>query len=457
MISSLTSPSVCVIDEDPNEYGPILEALNSLYISCVHIKGDNVDQLPPQPFSGLRLVFTDLHLTGATGKNTASHTANVFCRVVSATTAPVVVVIWSKYADDPVDSGLPPDDQETESEIFRRTLLETTPAYAGRLVFVEMKKPKPGEQDPHTWVEAIKVQIRETMAGKEAVQALWTWESLAKDAVLSVSAGLTSLSQTPPAKPEDTLEQIKDALLLLTHAQSEGDTLSAHAAPHYLAVVLAQLLMDHLEHADGMSKLQQHGEWLATSTVTPARASQLAPAVNCFLLTTDVPTVPVPLMPGMVYMACDDIEFQKLFGVGRDVLVTSLFKDAKKGTGVTIDEWKKDARIVLVELSPGCDVDNGNRYTAILMAGLILPSRAEPNAKKDDSFKLLPTFMLRKEMEDFAKQAAFLIFCSRYKATLPATGVPGWLKPWFRLRELPTASLRNWHAGNASRVGYVSM
>ena len=50
MISQLASPSVCVIDDEEADYRKILEALNALFVSCVHILGNDLERLPPAPF-----------------------------------------------------------------------------------------------------------------------------------------------------------------------------------------------------------------------------------------------------------------------------------------------------------------------------------------------------------------------------------------------------------------------
>jgi hypothetical protein len=89
MIAQLASPSVCVIDDQKEDYEPILAALNGLYVSGVHLLG-TIASLPPQPFRRLQLVFVDLHLSGTVGKDAASYTANFFTKVVSADTAPIV-------------------------------------------------------------------------------------------------------------------------------------------------------------------------------------------------------------------------------------------------------------------------------------------------------------------------------------------------------------------------------
>src|SRR5258708_21090780 len=101
MINQLASPSVCVIDDDKKDYVHIGDALNELFVSFVWLSGA-VDQLPPRPFTRVQLVFLDLHLTSSLGKDAASYTANVFTKVVSADTAPVLILICSKYPNDSV-------------------------------------------------------------------------------------------------------------------------------------------------------------------------------------------------------------------------------------------------------------------------------------------------------------------------------------------------------------------
>ncbi len=466
MISALASPSVCVIDDEEADYRPFLDALNGLYVGCVHIKGDTLDTLPATPFKGLRLVFTDLHLAGSTRKDAASHTANVFRKVVCAETAPVVVVIWSKYADDLANSDVPPEDQETEADLFKRTLLEAEEEYAGRLIFLEMKKPKPADRAKENWFDAIGEQIKQVLEGKEAIDVLLTWESLAKEAVLGVSEGLTTLARIGHPDPDKTLESITTALRLLVRAQGEND-LSSATAPRHLSSVLAQLLVDQLDHADGVEALAAHGEWLSANAAS-AHEDSLKPNLNGFLLTMAVPGVASSLIPGTVYGDIDEGNFKKLFGVkvGELAYLTFAKRTHDKETTIeaqkTLDKddskkWRESVRPVLVEVSPSCDVAQGVRRNALLIAGVIVPSELRTNAKKGEAFQMLPDFALRDHMGEFSKKNVFLIFCSRYKATLPEGTAPDWLKPWFRLRELPTASLRNWHASHASRVGYVSL
>ncbi|WNV03464.1 hypothetical protein RP726_13495 [Candidatus Methylospira mobilis] len=450
MIFSLASPSICVIDDEPADYESILNALNGLYLSCIHIRGTSIDQLPPQPFRGVRLVFTDLHLTGSSGKDAASHTANIFRKVISAETAPVVVVIWSKYANEQVvDSNLPPDDQETESQLFKRTLLEAENKYEGRLIFIEMAKPKSSDR-PADWIGVLKNQIEQTLQGQEAIQALWAWENLVKEAGQSVSEELTSLARTHGMSVGDGL---KRAMQLVVKAQSEGGV-STETAPKYLASVFAQLLMDKIEHSNVEAFFSCHGGWLCAQVADTKTPATFAPQMNAVLLTAATQNNSTPFLPGTIYKLAKREKFKELFGVECEKFMSELYK---KDSPLRLSDWLEIAKPVVLEISTACDIDQGVRLNALLVAGLILPVAARVNAKTGGAFEVLPNFALRWPTNGFSAQDSFLMFCNRYKVTLPSAAMPPELQHWFRLRELPTAALRNWHASHSSRVGYVSL
>lgn len=458
MIPRLASPSVCVIDDEKCDYEPILNALHRLGLGCVHIKGEASVTLRQKPMNGLRVVFTDLHLSGQVGKAAASHTANVFKRVVSAETAPVVVVIWSKYADDPVPgNGLPSDDQPTEAAMFKQTLLEAEPAFKDRLVFCEMKKPKlKNRPKGQKWITKLQKDIRKEIEEYTAFDVLWTWESIVREAGIRLTQSLTMLAMEPPAaQPNGTAsadslhDRLKVALRVLVREQG-GPNPSAASAPRHLATVLAQTLADHIEHSEDLKVLAKHGEWLSIQSGTKDVCS-IAPGVNGLLLTAG-PSVTTAFTPGTVYRFANAERFRNLFGMGAADFI-NLCVPMKAGA----NRGGEEPTPILLEISPACDVHQGHRRRALLIAGAVVPMSACKNAKRDGAFDVLPVIRLRWDGGDFAKQDAVLVFCSRFKTTMDPKKEPRWLTPWFRLRELPTAALRNWHSAHASRVGYVAL
>lgn len=466
MIPRLASPSVCVIDDEAPDYQPILDALLKLGIACVHVQGDSASPLPPQPFGGLRIVFTDLYLSGSHGKTAAAHTANVFKKVVSAHTAPVLVVIWSKHTDErDGDTELPPEDQPTAADLFKNAVLEAEPLFRERLIFTEMAKPKKGldrPDDTSAWITTLQADIEKKLQEFPACDLIWSWESLVREAGISISEELTALA-LQPSSSENGVEGVKPPLddqlkLVFRQLAKEqgGPDSSESSAPRHLAAVLAQSLADELEHSEGMVELARHGAWLCDHKGLP-KTVPFASQLNGILLTSATTTGGRPFVPGTVYRLSDLGKFKDVFGVSAGELTFSAYQGLEKDNPWTHKEWKAHVVHVVVEISPVCDFHQGTRRQALLVAGLLVPAAGRKNAKRGDAFESLPTFNLRWPVDGNDEADVFLTFCCRYKLTLNHTKEPEWLVPWFRLRELPTAFLRNWHASHSARVGYVSL
>lgn len=458
MIPRLSAPSVCVIDEDPKDYQPILDALLKLGIACVHVHGDSESPLPPTPFKGLRIVFTDLNLSGASGKNIAAHTANVFLKVVSAETAPVLVVIWSKHTNDPA-SDLPPDDQLTLADQFQRELLQAEPRFRDRLIFTVMAKPTGG--DVAERIAATKSEIEKKLCEFPGCEMLWSWEALIKEAGMCVGEDLTSLALRSTAiAGEDGNrrldDSLKNAFRWLAKGQG-GPDCSSTTAHRHLAAVLGQSLADELEHSECLEELAHHNGWLSEPAVLREN-STFGPQLNGLLLTAAFQAGSRPFMPGVIYRVCDAEGFKGCFGDRPKELLDACYAKLEVNSVWTKDEWRQKTIPVLLEISPVCDFHQGTRRQALLVCGVIGPVAGRPHARSGEGNHLLPpTFSLRWGSDGFDAQDVFIAFCGRYKVTLNPSKEPDWLKPWFRLRELPTASVRNWHSNHSSRVGYVSL
>lgn len=454
MIEQLASPSVCVIDDEPDDYWPILAALNGLFVSCVHLPG-TIDSWPEEPFRRLRLVFLDLHLSGPIGKDAASYTANYFRHVVSLDTAPIVVVIWSKYAGDKVAAdGVPTEDQETESQLFIRTLLDAEPGYRGRLIFLEMAKPTRDDR-PQDWAGLLKGQIETALQDQSAVELLWAWDNVVGDACAQVSRELTLVAQTSAVGGGRELKDgLKATLQRLARAQSE-EALSPQNSPRYLLSVLTQLLLDQAEQPLGLAAISGHGTWLSEDP-PGAVAAPFVAQMNGVLLTTDVHADSV-FAPGTVFRISDANRFQETFGRSLDSL-KAICGRVKVTQAARFAEWMAGVQPVLIELSPVCDLAQAYRVKSLLLGGVLVPAALIEHGKKDgDAFGALPRFYMRWPADRFPAQEVGLFFCHRYKTTLPDAEHPNWVEPWFKIRELPLTSIRNANSAHAARVGFVSL
>jgi len=457
MIPRLASPSVCVIDDEAAEYRPILDALLQLGLGCVHVRGDSASALPPEPFKGLRLVFTDLHLAAPSGKTGAAHTANIFKSVVSANTAPVVVIIWSKYANDVAEvPGAPPeDDQPTEAEQFKKELLEAGPAFKTRLIFLEMPKPKPQDRpETDVWIATLKREVEAAIQELNAFSTLWAWEALVYDAGLSVSALLTEIAYSllKPADAKDELSiphnQLKLLLKLLSQQQG-GPDCAAATAPRHLLTVLSQLGQDEIEMTSSDAGLDSQGNWLAEALHRDLKKKCRTAKLNSILLTGPTSPSSAAFSPGTVFDITDVAGFQEATGIS----VERLQADCCLTSDNVAAEFKAQTKPVVLEVTPACDFHQGHRRSALLIGGIACPASQQKKANSKDACKMTPLFEDR-----FTNPVAdwVLVFCSRHRLTISHDAHPEWLKPRLRLRDALMADIRNWYASQAARVGYLS-
>jgi hypothetical protein len=89
--------SVVVIDDDPNQARPIIDALAKKGIATTYFTGKGENDLPKNPLSNVRLAIVDLQLIDGTGD---PHTIimsliNKLKQIISSENGPYMILIWS--------------------------------------------------------------------------------------------------------------------------------------------------------------------------------------------------------------------------------------------------------------------------------------------------------------------------------------------------------------------------
>jgi hypothetical protein len=466
MTARVSSPSVCVVDDEEEEFRTILDVLARLGLPAVHFRGDDLDGLPPEgkPLAGLRLIFTDLNINNASHKMALGYTVQVFHRIVSGEHGPVFAVVWSKHAEE-TDAT----DGKSNGQKFEEILFSEYPEYRGRVFLQTMPKPTGLSHDADS-VDRFEKEVTKLLDRWPAFDLLLRWESTLQDATLKAAEGLLKLARAEllPDKATSAAELAdKMAVIFKSLVKSQAVTGRQVTNPtSLLASTMAALVSDQLEHSPEITGLNAHDTWLGTSLPkTPSHQCE----INGMLLIGMVPAN-CTFTPGTVYRVGDSAAFETTFGGSTKALIADCFDRQKDDEAKSnYERWKTVATPVVVELSPDCDVHQGHRKTVFLLGGVIVPAVEGGFGRRTDAWMKLPPMMIDDE-SDTLEQASSesgvqidgrgvnLVFCARYKAALRAKdGEPAWLKPLFRLRDLPTASLRNWAASHASRVGYVSL
>lgn len=89
--------SVVVIDDDPNQARPIIDALAKKGIATTYFRGRGENDVPKKPLSNVRLAIVDLQLIeGSRDEHTiATSLINVLQKIISLDNGPYMLLIWS--------------------------------------------------------------------------------------------------------------------------------------------------------------------------------------------------------------------------------------------------------------------------------------------------------------------------------------------------------------------------
>ena len=177
----LRTARVVVIDDEPAEAMPIVEALGRMSIGCAWLRGDRIEDLPDSPIEGVRLVFLDMDLATSGNSRTKTTTAfTVLRRVVGESLGNLAIVLWTKH-------------EELRSDF--KVLIEESIANGalgiGPGVLVSLEKPA-NAADLN--VADLLRRLAEVIADCSPLDLLWMWEQAAHQAASGTTESLATLA-----------------------------------------------------------------------------------------------------------------------------------------------------------------------------------------------------------------------------------------------------------------------
>lgn len=445
---------VCVIDDDPAEYEKLFAVLNQLGVGYVHVSGDRT-ALPSKPLDSVRLVFLDMHLSGdALSASSAAQTANVFSKSVAVHGAVMLVIVWSKYAE--------------EIDNFRTELYRTCPEYKGCLVFVTMAKPA---QAGLIHVAALRAAVRKALKPLLSLRLLWGWEMLAHDAAIRTTSELTALARHRAgdtsalgfgAEREHVLRRLDEILACLVRAEA-GLSGSSRSAPGDLLRALGALHEDRVESSRNRRVVADAGKLLAEIPLNGLRAA-VSPVeratINSMILMGD-PEEDAHLKPGTIYVVKKG-QGAVLLGVPVSKILREYCTNAVLLNSSHLKEWLEQCAVILIEITPACDYSQGTRRLARFVGGIVVPEAqgakcklgTKENYKSGSYFNLLRVNLkVRTTRPPFS---VLPVLSSRLVVTMPLRPkLPNFLRPIGRLRDPALTDVRNWCASESARVGFL--
>jgi hypothetical protein len=467
-VNYLKTSRVVVIDDLPNEALPVIEAVGRLGIGCIYLTGERLEDLPKKPLRGIRLVVLDMRLgTSGGAKQTASMTANVFCRTISPDEGPLILLLWTKHDED-----IP---------AFKNALFDIEPKFRNTLLIADLEKPLTITEA--TFRKVLK-RIGTLARAWEPMDFLWSWEQLAHDAATETTAIIANhVSNNVPVVEADSDEMKKQRWLTalkrlfraLAEASGGRNTNEASARDDLLEALIA-INDDRLEIASMLTKTSELGSIFDhPAGLNDTQAAQL----NGMVLIGAALPRPQELRPGNVYILSKTHGPFKRCGIDTTKLTTEILatltadqefrkqdelarkhkEDAAKAAGHIKARDKRrnvlfsECKPIVAEITPPCDFAQRNRYVVRLAGGLLVPaslSRMVPGNKESlRSFELV----VLPGIEGLWKP----VFSGRFLFTMKDPNTCSRTRPAFRLRTSALSDLRSWYASQSARPGYLSI
>lgn len=455
MIELLPRPAICLIDDEKEDYEPMKKALLAKGIACIHVNGASVEDLPPSPISGFRVVLLDLHLSSDAGETALARTANVFLKSVAIDDSPVVVVIWSKHSDDLIGDG-----DATEADNIQQRLRDELGAKFEQLVFKVMPKPKREERPEESqWVGTLFNDLNTQLLGSRSIGLLWTWEGVAANSITSAITGIVDLARRASAQDPAKFKVALEAVMRELAQKQGGPDCSNDTAARHLSTTLVGLASDSLENGSIPDAMNAHGDWLCQELGDSERPLVNSSALNGILLSAAPVRAQMPFVPGMVYDVTDMTELRARLGYTFEQLTNDCFNDKgnlhKSSVQTKRDQLRQNATCVALDITPACDFHQRNSRGASLLLGLCCKNQdADKVASSKDSCK--KTKVLEDRFSHGRPSVSF-VFCAAYRFTWSQGELPSWMQPRMRFRDLVVTDIRNWVSSQAARVGYLSV
>ncbi len=431
-----------VINDDPKEALPMLQALGQVGIGAVYIAGDNVDHFPKKPISGIRVVFLDLNLNGRQeAKDYIPYTVKVLQTVVKCEPRTTGIVVWTKHSD--------------EIQTLLKLLADAhiTPAY------VKAFEDKALITAGGNAARKLLTQLTGVLEEDPSRHLLFEWEQTVHDAATKAVDSLFAMS-----KDSDDLTRL---LAAIAQAMAEDRIANPMDALVALGAGLVSVHADSVEDFEYPPPSKERDsravllDMIANLRKNKPNLSQRA-LLNSFLLTTSSPA----LRPGNVY----ETALCKIPGIAPGEYARNFLLEVYTPNFKSKPVWKQfldDKSNVLIpaciEITPSCDHAAGKTDITRLLLGLLI--KVDDAAIPDEILKIPAECRLfAKDIEpiwlNFAesniKDNYKLVVSARRFLTMPVEEMKKH-KALFRFRHPVVTDIQSWFASHAGRPGYASV
>jgi hypothetical protein len=437
-----------VLDNDPNEAAPVIEALGGLGVGVLFHTGYKAEELETK-HRGIRLLIIDMVLEnrGATSSDPTlciSTLIGTLGALLEDDHHPVVVVCWTKHTEF--------------KDLFEVAFKATFPKFRFDTVILfskdELKK------NP----EALLEKVKEALACTEPFSLLLEWEQQVHNAATHTTSQVTRLisEQLPDNEKWGELAYKVCAALVIAERGRRAGLEDGSTAATALLAALSPLLADRLE-VSGWEKmpsvlgcyerlrLATNAEWNSLQNGRPK--SSLLPRGIPSALNAMIHCAPYSksgeAVPGTIWRVPDDkVEATKLGFLG-------LGLDWEKFKNEAFDKHPEGKLVpIFVEATPPCDFAQDKASVARLIAGYFVETPGGKPSKANFLWTIGP--LLLADIDDFKPADYWLLFSAKHFVTTTRNMTAGW-SPIYRLRQSALSNLTACVGSHVSRSGFMTV
>jgi hypothetical protein len=447
---------VAAIDDNEEHLKAITWGLSQAGFCPVPFRFDDGDLLPsPEaPITGMRIVFTDIHMAVGNLANLKMHSGIIIqCLKKIAASGPYALIFWSMY----------PGDVEQMKSLIEAdgpgTGLTPPIAYGSIDKNMVLGAGGSGAFD----AEALRKLVAEQMENFSTLATAAQWEMRAAEAAAKTTDAVFSLTQAPIAE-QRTKEW--ESLLAFLAAEAVGPEVAPRNIDAALDSALLPILEDQLSFVGGTSATpisETHPLRIALSVIPrPPRPDGISVArLNASYLIDEAGAASPrgEFERGMVIQLPGSFInsglFIRQFGKERSDLVRAEFLLKDKAKAATSEQIGK-LTLHVVELGPECDHVQGKVSTHRYLLALLIPS-ALIGLCKTKSGGLNNASVIDAGLMAFKKtpleEFHLLISTRCYMTLAPGFALGGLCR--FRLRRLSIEEVVHHYTTHARRPGVM--
>lgn len=421
-----------VLDDEASELATLVDALHILGAPCIGIRFDPLDLPKPAHFTGLRVLFSDLHLVKAqpAGVQHYNTLASLLDRCVPESHGPYLLVLWTSH--------------EHERAALADRLEEILPASKKPIAVLALDK----VQFRHgaTWDAAgLQKAIQARIGSMPQLQALLNWERdvlAAANETLAVVGGLVPTEQRTVAQYAGALDRVLSYIAVASagSANAQNDRKGAVTA------ALSPLLSDRISNRPQDAGANVLWEQAVTFPQGPELQPGQRARMNRMLHLAVPPAEPVSRLDWGAIIPLGaaqltDGAMNGRFGATADHLRDREFK--------LRPDRRTEGRLVVVRGGAACDQAQSQGGPVPLLLGLMVPSTALSPNKRSPAIHVCEE---KFELDGYQEPVSLLIH-ARFSTTTVAQELQAWPPAILRLREQLLTMILVHVASHAMRPG----